>query len=335
MDTEKKVLQVPIEDIIPNRFQPRLAFDDAALQELAESIKVHGIIQPLVLRRMEDKYEIVAGERRYRAAKIAGLTSVPAILTVLNDNESAEVAIVENVQRKDLTSIEEARSYKVLLDQGTMSQEELANKMGLSQSAISNKLRLLNLAIEVQDAIINEKISERHARSLLKLKTHDDQRKLLNKTITERLTVKQLEEEIKKINDMEVPLIKNIINLNEIKEKSTDIKITNEEKVPEIKPIMENKYPNKFFNFLEDESANMNIEEIENTFDLEKNTNNIEENNEIEEIEMLDDFNLETKNEDNTLNEITEFLKKYQNVEFDINKTESLTTLTVKITENN
>ncbi len=335
MDTEKKVLQVPIEDIIPNRFQPRLAFDDAALQELAESIKVHGIIQPLVLRRMEDKYEIVAGERRYRAAKIAGLTSVPAILTVLNDNESAEVAIVENVQRKDLTSIEEARSYKVLLDQGTMSQEELANKMGLSQSAISNKLRLLNLAIEVQDAIINEKISERHARSLLKLKTHDDQRKLLIKTITERLTVKQLEEEIKKINDMEVPLIKNIINLNEIKEKSTDIKITNEEKVPEIKPIMENKYPNKFFNFLEDESANMNIEEIENTFDLEKNTNNIEENNEIEEIEMLDDFNLETKNEDNTLNEITEFLKKYQNVEFDINKTESLTTLTVKITENN
>ena len=197
--TEEKILQVPIEDIIPNRFQPRLAFDDASLKDLADSIKQHGIIQPLVLRRKNDKYEIIAGERRYKAARMAGLVSVPAIISNLSDQASAEVAIVENVQRKDLTAIEEARSYQALLDKGYMTQEELAKKMGLSQSAISNKLRLLTLDESVQQAVIKEQISERHARSLLKVKDHEMQKVLLNKIITERLTVKQLEDEIKKV----------------------------------------------------------------------------------------------------------------------------------------
>src|SRR5574344_1362276 len=143
MNAEPLIQNISIELIIPNRFQPRLTFDEKALNELAESIKVHGIIQPLVLRRAGDKYEIIAGERRYKAATMAGLTSVPAILSNLNDNDSAEVAVVENIQRKDLTSIEEARSYKALLDKRYMYQDELARKMGISQSAISNKLRLL------------------------------------------------------------------------------------------------------------------------------------------------------------------------------------------------
>ena len=198
--TEDKILQVPIEDIIPNRFQPRLSFNDDALTDLAASIKQHGIIQPLVLRRKNDKYEIIAGERRYKAARMAGLLSVPAIISNLSDQDSAEVAIVENVQRKDLTAIEEARSYQTLLEKGYMTQEELAKKMGLSQSAISNKLRLLTLDESVQQAVIKEQISERHARSLLKIKDPEIQKILLNKIITERLTVKQLEEEIKKIN---------------------------------------------------------------------------------------------------------------------------------------
>ncbi len=165
MNTESQVLNVPIEDIIPNRFQPRLNFDESSLQELSSSIKEHGIIQPLVLRRVGDKYEIIAGERRYKASKMAGLTSVPAIISTLDDKASAEVAVVENIQRKDLTSIEEARSYKMLLDKGYLTQEELAKKMGLSQSAISNKLRLLSLSQNVQDALMQGKISERHARS--------------------------------------------------------------------------------------------------------------------------------------------------------------------------
>lgn len=197
---ESQILQVPIEDIIPNRFQPRLSFDDASLADLASSIKQHGIIQPLVLRRKNDKYEIIAGERRFKAAKMAGLVSVPAVISNLDDNESAEVAIVENIQRKDLTAIEEARSYQALLDKGYMTQDELARKMGLSQSAISNKLRLLTLDEAVQEAILAEKISERHARTLLKVPSHEKQRELLKKVINERLTVKQLEDEIKNID---------------------------------------------------------------------------------------------------------------------------------------
>jgi len=194
---DNSVLQVPIEDIIPNRFQPRLAFDDASLKDLSNSIKEHGIIQPLVLRRVNDKYEIIAGERRYKAAKMAGLLSVPAIISNLDDNESAEVAIVENIQRKDLSAIEEAKSYQSLLDKGYMTQEMLARKMGLSQSAISNKLRLLTLDEAVQDAVVEGKISERHARTLLKVPTQEKQRELLNRIITERLTIKQLEDVIK------------------------------------------------------------------------------------------------------------------------------------------
>ncbi len=126
MNLEQNIMQIPIEDIIPNRFQPRLAFDDRGLEELANSIKQHGIIQPLVLRRVNDKFEIIAGERRYKAATLAGLSKVPAVIANIDDNKSAEVAIVENVQRRDLTPIEEARSYKNLLDKGYLTQAELA-----------------------------------------------------------------------------------------------------------------------------------------------------------------------------------------------------------------
>lgn len=296
VDTESKVLQIPIEDIIPNRFQPRLAFDDSALNELAESIKVHGIIQPLVLRRIGDKYEIIAGERRYKAATIAGLVAVPAIISNLDDKESAEVAVVENVQRKDLTAIEEAKSYKALLDKGYMSQDDLARRMGLSQSAISNKLRLLSLDPEVQDAVLNEKISERHARSLLKVKSLDDQRKLLNEIIEKRLTVKQLEDEIKKLNGDDLPPVNDKIDLQDIKENATDIINNKEEKDMDIfnMPKVED---SRFFNFNEDEPVNMTLQEPE--------TNIFEEEKPIEEIEMLD---IEEANDDT--NEIISKIKE-------------------------
>ena len=197
MNTEEKIIQVPIEDIIPNRFQPRLAFDEEGLKELSESIKQHGIIQPLVLRRLGDKYEIIAGERRYKASIMAGLRTVPAVISNIDDNQSAEIALVENIQRRNLTPIEEAKSYKNLLDRGYMTQEQLAEKMGVSQSSIANKLRLLNLAPEVQDALLQEKISERHARSLLSL-PKEEQAEWLKKIINKRLTVRQLDLEIKK-----------------------------------------------------------------------------------------------------------------------------------------
>lgn len=203
-EKEREIIEVSLDDIIPNRFQPRLSFDEQGLNELAESIRQHGIIQPLVLRKIGDKYEIIAGERRYKASYIAGLTKVPAVIIDLNDNESAEVAIVENIQRKDLSPIEEAKSYKKLLDRGYLTQDQLASRMGKNQSTISNKLRLLNLDEKVQDALLNNKISERHARSLLKLDNKEEQKEVLNEIIEKRLNVRDTEDLInKKLNGEE------------------------------------------------------------------------------------------------------------------------------------
>lgn len=288
MNTESLILKVPIEDIIPNRFQPRLNFDEVGLKELASSIKEHGIIQPLVLRRLNDKYEIVAGERRYKAAKMAGLTEVPAIISEMDDKKSAEVAIVENVQRRDLSAIEEAKSYKSLLDKGYLTQDELAKKMGLSQSAISNKLRLLTLTEEVQNALMENKISERHARSLIALVDPKDQNEMLEHVILERLTVRELDKRIKELNKNEgIPLINTHANIEEIREKATDIvSPVNNAPIEELAPVIKenSKVPNKFFNFLEEEQANMGITEPETVREISMDN---------EEVEMLD-FDIST-----------------------------------------
>ena len=199
MEFEKKVVELDVNDVLPNRFQPRIKFNEESINELSESIKEHGVIQPIVVRSMGDKYEIIAGERRYKASLLAGKTTIPAVITNLNDKDSAEVALIENVQRKDLTPIEEAISYKKILDMGYLTQEELAVKLGKSQSSVANKLRLLNLDEDVQDALLNEKISERHARSLLKLSDFSKQRTLLERIINERLTVRKTDEEIDKM----------------------------------------------------------------------------------------------------------------------------------------
>ena len=228
MHLEGQVVQVNLDDIIPNRFQPRIAFDEKGLNELASSIKEHGIIQPLVLRKLGKKYEIIAGERRYKASQLAGLTTVPAVISNIDDNSSAEVALVENIQRRDLTPIEEARSYKNLLDKGYLTQEQLAKKMGLSQSAISNKLRLLNLDNKVQQALLDGKISERHARALLTLPNKEDQVTWLNKIITERITVRDLDKQLKEFQgeknpEGDIPLVDLTPDLDEIKNNAVDI----------------------------------------------------------------------------------------------------------------
>ena len=196
---ENAILNVNIDLIIPNRFQPRLVFDEKALNELADSIKEHGIIEPIIVRQLNDKYEIIAGERRYKAACLAGLTKVPVIVRNLSDYKSAQVAVIENVQRRSLNPMEEAKSYKRILDQGLKTQEELAKEIGVSQSTIANKLRLLSLAEPVKQALSENKISERHARALLKLSSLDKQEEMLNKVINERLTVKDLDDEISKL----------------------------------------------------------------------------------------------------------------------------------------
>ena len=221
----KEVVYVRLDEIIPNRFQPRLTFNEQELNELAESIKLHGIIQPLVLRRVGDKYEIIAGERRYKASTIAGLKVVPALIVEMDDKESAEVALVENIQRKDLSAIEEAQSYKKILDMGYTTQEQLAARMGVSQSNIANKLRLLNLAIPVKEALLNNKISERHARSLLNITDPNMQIMMLNRIISERLTVRQADEEIAKLLGKNIASdIKPLdVDINNIKTNTTDV----------------------------------------------------------------------------------------------------------------
>ncbi len=354
-EMEKTILQVPVEDIIPNRFQPRLSFDDTSLNDLALSIKQHGIIQPLVLRRKNDKYEIIAGERRFKAAKLAGLASVPAVISNLDDNASAEVAIVENIQRKDLTAIEEAKSFQALLDKGYMTQDELARKMGLSQSAISNKLRLLTLDESVQEAILSEKISERHARTLLKVPSHEKQKELLNKIINERLTVKQLEDEIKnmeltpnnEINVTSKPIApkeemlsdnnnnNNLGSIEDIYSNAMDIKdiIGNEQHPEELQPVEKvtpdaffsnpEKMPNKFFNFLEDSAANMDTNEKIPTFEIPKheNTNPVNLINQTEDIEMLDDlFTKSPKASDNNQDYLNYVIKTIRGLNLDSNK---------------
>lgn len=219
---EKQVVELSLDDILPNRFQPRIKFNETSINELAESIKEHGVIQPIVVRRIGDKYEIIAGERRYKASGIAGKTTIPAIVTDLNDKDSAEVALIENVQRQNLTPIEEAISYKKILDMGYLTQEALADKLGKTQSTIANKLRLLNLSDEVQEALLNEKISERHARSLLKLNDQKQQNQMLERIVTERLTVRKTDEEIK-----------NMLNNNENAE-IIGLEPTTKEEVPAV-----------------------------------------------------------------------------------------------------
>ena len=155
-----------------------------------------GVIQPIIVRNIGNKYEIIAGERRYKASALAGLTKIPAIVRNLDDKESSKVALLENLQRKNLNPIEEARTYQKILELDQMTQEELAKTMGKSQSAVANKLRLLSLSDDVQDALLKEKISERHARALLAVDNQEKQKQLLNKIIANKMTVRELEEEI-------------------------------------------------------------------------------------------------------------------------------------------
>ena len=194
-----EVIQLPISEIIPNRYQPRNIFNDEKISELAESIQEHGVIQPIVVRKYNNQYEIIAGERRYRASKSIGLKKIPAIVRNYDDKQSASIAIVENIQREDLTAIEEALAYRQLIDLHGITQAILAKQMGKSQSTIANKLRLLNLSQEVQTAVLERKLTERHARALLQIKDEPIQLGILEKIIQDDLNVSDTEKLIEEV----------------------------------------------------------------------------------------------------------------------------------------
>ena len=180
IDKGLEVVEVPIDKIEPNPFQPRKTFTEEGLVELTSSVREYGIIQPLVLRKTEFGFEIIAGERRLRAAKRVGVSVVPCLIRQASDNEMAEIALIENLQREDLHYFEESSGYEMLLSQFQLTQEELAKRVGKDQSTIANKLRLLKLAPEVRNFIYQSKLTERHSRALLKIEDKAAQLALLN-----------------------------------------------------------------------------------------------------------------------------------------------------------
>ena len=192
----KETKLISIDLIQPNPFQPRIEFGDEALMDLAQSIRENGLIQPITVREKDNIYEIVAGERRYRAMKLIGQVEVPCLVMDANEIQMAQMALVENVQRENLSAIEEAKAYVQIMKYANLTQAELALKMGKSQSSIANKLRLLNLDENIQNAVSSKIISERHARALLSIEG-DRQQEVLDKIIKKGLTVAQTEKMIK------------------------------------------------------------------------------------------------------------------------------------------
>ncbi|MDY0338903.1 MAG: ParB/RepB/Spo0J family partition protein [Acholeplasmataceae bacterium] len=186
--------EISLADIKPNPFQPRRIFDEEKIDELAQSIKQHGVFQPIILKRVKQGFIIVSGERRYRAAQKVGLITIPAIIRQYEEAKVAEIALAENLQRENLTPIEEAEAYKMVMQNLRLTQQDLAVKVGKSRSHVTNMLGLLNLPLEVQDMLLNGKISMGHARALSKLEDSHKIIKIANQIITKQLSVRQVEE---------------------------------------------------------------------------------------------------------------------------------------------
>ena len=191
---KEEITTVKLSELRSNPYQPRQVFDQTALEELANSIKEHGVFQPIIIKKSIKGYEIIAGERRVKASKMAGLTEIPAIIRDFTDEEMMEIALLENLQRENLSAIEEANAYKKLLDQLDLTQENLAKRLGKSRSHITNMIGLLTLPEDIQKDISLKKISMGHARVLSKLEDEEQQRTLAKKIINEDLSVRQLEE---------------------------------------------------------------------------------------------------------------------------------------------
>ncbi|MGM0836942.1 MAG: nucleoid occlusion protein [Bacillota bacterium] len=201
----EEIKQLPVLDIVPNRYQPRTVFVDEKIEELSLTIRTHGIIQPIVVRQFEEnKYEIIAGERRWRAVQKLGWDTIPAIVKDFNDAETASVALIENLQREELSAIEEAIAYSKLLELHNLTQEALAQRLGKGQSTVANKLRLLKLPAEIQDTLLQKKITERHARALIPLKQQEKQVALLEEILEKQLNVKQTEERVVRMLEQSV-----------------------------------------------------------------------------------------------------------------------------------
>jgi len=196
---KEKIVHLKLSQILTNNKQPRSIFDEEKISELATSIKEHGLLQPIIVRQKNNLYEIIAGERRYRAMKLLEWVEVPAIIRNLDDRETASIALIENLQREELTPIEEAYAYEQLIELHSLTQEALAQRLGKGQSTIANKLRLLKLPDEIKNAVMEKQLSERHARALISLKDSELQISLFEEVLEKHLNVKQLEKRIQEV----------------------------------------------------------------------------------------------------------------------------------------
>lgn len=218
----EKVVEKPVEQKIklsliePNREQPRKNFDEEALQELSDSIKQYGIIQPLVVKKNADYYEIIAGERRWRAAKMAGLKEVPVIIKEYTEQEIVEISLIENIQRENLNPIEEAIAYKRLLDEFHLKQEEVAKRVAKSRTTVTNSLRLLKLDEKVQQMVIEEKLTSGHVRALLAIENKNAQYNIAKKVYDEKLNVRDTEKLVKLVLSPKAPKVKKKLTHEEI-----------------------------------------------------------------------------------------------------------------------
>lgn len=199
MSLMTEVVNIPVTQIVANPYQPRKIFSDEELQDLADSIKSIGLIQPITVRQVEDHFEIVVGERRFRAVQMAGLDSISAVVATITDEQSAVMALIENIQRQDLNFIEEAEALLQLMENHGFTQKTLAERIGKNQSTVSNKLRVLTLPDDVKDILVNSGLTERHGRALLKLRNDADIRQVVKAIVKNELTVKSTEKLIESI----------------------------------------------------------------------------------------------------------------------------------------
>ena len=313
MQSGQEVVYLHLDDIIPNRFQPREVFDERALKELAASIKEHGVIQPIIVRQVNNKYEIIAGERRYKASALAGMTKIPAIVNNLDDKEAAKVALLENLQRKNLNPIEEARTYQKILELDQMTQDSLAKTMGKSQSAVANKLRLLSLPDEIQLALLKEEISERHARTLLNIDDIEKQKEFLKRIINEKMSVRNLEEEIKKYNSQKnnggAEMNNSLIDTNSI------VNVPQQQQVP---LMQENQISNQVPNLMESFNASETNSNNNNQMPMQQLNN--EQNTSIPEASNVENNgNLNINNNVVNYGNIDEDEIQNENIKFDDN----------------
>lgn len=256
--TDESLIEVEIEKLSPRKDQPRKNFDDESLKELSESIKADGVIQPIVVRKVNENYEIIAGERRYRASKLAGLKKVPVVVKNVTDRKAKEIALIENIQREDLNPIEQATSLKVLMQEYTLTQKELSEIIGKSRSYIANNLRLLTLSDYIKEHLVNGDLSSSQARTLLSLESEKERKKYLDKLLNKEVNIREIEKKAKSNKHRNVDIF-----INDVCEKLTNVLDA------KVKIVSKKKGGKIEINYINDDDLQRLVDSMMNIYEME------------------------------------------------------------------